>query len=111
MKLKKFIQPWSPCKEWLKLIIKYLFQVRELQDEVDEFKEKCSEMEREKEGVALQLQQAKAKADSEALSRDAAIQCCRQIHICDRIFHKSVDPWLILRFEMGSCQIQKIQPV
>ena len=56
----------------------YLFlQVRELQDEVDEFKDKCSEMEREKEGVALQLQQAKAKADSEALSRDE-IQCCRQ---------------------------------
>ena len=47
-------------------------QVRELQDEVDEFKEKCSEMEREKEGVGLQLQQAKAKADSEALSRRVA---------------------------------------
>ena len=58
--------------------ILYLFlQVRELQDEVDEFKDKCSEMEREKEGVALQLQQAKAKADSEALSRDEN-QCCRQ---------------------------------
>ena len=61
-------------------ILLYLFlQVRELQDEVDEFKDKCSEMEREKEGVALQLQQAKAKADSEALSRDDIIQCCRQI--------------------------------
>ena len=54
-----------------------ILQVRELQDEVDEFKDKCSEMEREKEGVALQLQQAKAKADSEALSRDD-IQCCRE---------------------------------
>ena len=62
-----------------KFQILYLFlKVRELQDEVDEFKDKCSEMEREKEGVALQLQQAKAKADSEALSRDD-IQCCREI--------------------------------
>ncbi len=50
----------------------YKTQVRELQEEVDEGKERQTELEREKEAAVHQLQQATTRADSEALSRRVA---------------------------------------
>jgi chromosome segregation ATPase len=52
--------------------LSFSVSVRELQDEVDENKEKSSEFERDREQILHQLQAAKAKADSEALSRRVA---------------------------------------
>ena len=50
----------------------YKTQVRELQDEVDEARERQAELERERDASASQLQAAAARADSEALSRRVA---------------------------------------
>lgn len=50
----------------------YKTQVRELQDEVDEAKEKHMEMARDKEVLVGQLQQMVARADNEALNRRVA---------------------------------------
>ena len=47
----------------------YKTQVRELQDEVDESKDRSTELEREVESHVQRLQQAIARGDSEALSR------------------------------------------
>ncbi len=50
----------------------YKTQVRELQEEVDEAKERHTELDRDKETLVQQLQQASTRADSEALSRRVA---------------------------------------
>ncbi len=46
--------------------------MRELQEEVDEAKERHTELEREREALSARLQQAVTRADSEALSRRVA---------------------------------------
>ncbi len=50
----------------------YKTQARELQEEVDEARERHTELEREREALAGQAQQAATRADSEALSRRVA---------------------------------------
>jgi len=50
----------------------YKTQVRELQDEADEARERQAETEREREAVSGRLREAAARADSEALARRVA---------------------------------------